>query len=691
MAPYRVTGATKVSTGFEPAGDPAVLITVDESSRPAGMPHLPGLDGLRGLAVIGAILFHAGFTWARGGFLGVSTFFVLSGFLITSLLVREWDDSGTIRLGRFWARRFRRLLPAALLTLALVALLWWRLGSAEQIVNLRWDLLAALAYVANWRFYLDGTSYAELFSAPSPLQHFWSLAIEEQFYLLFPPAVIALMRTGGRRLLVTLLWAAIALSVGIGLWLGGNIDRIYYGTDARAAELFAGALLALWWSRPPEQSAGRNAGLTHAKTKSLVADVAGIVALGVMFWAWWAITNTSRALSFGGLPLYALLTTVIIQAATRPGLVTRLLSWPLLRWIGLISYGLYLYHWPVFLILDEERLGWSPAPLFALQMSITTVIATASYHWLEMPIRRRQILTTNRAAFGAALAGALVISACAVLVTLNPPRSTIPYADVRLDDFSSAMETGLGQTPANPAAEVTIGPRAGTVLILGDSGMVDVSPALRAVFEAAGATSVLEMAYPGVGLSNPKLSWRATYETLIRRHQPELVIMMLGGWDITYIQEEGNAAYAPMVNEAAKILTARGAKLLWLSMLPGGKTADHPVNRVYKRLTDRFPGRVAYTDIEASLRAPPGATSPVTFEGVESWPRSYIDIGGTPVILRKFDFWHLCPTGAERVAHDINRAAAALGWAAQATPGWEQGDWRADSRYTDPEFGCVVN
>ncbi|HEY6532107.1 MAG TPA: acyltransferase, partial [Acidimicrobiales bacterium] len=212
------------------------------------MPHLPGLDGLRGLAVIGVLLFHGGFTWAKGGFLGVSTFFTLSGFLITNLLVREWDSTDAIRLGRFWVRRFRRLLPAALIAIALIGLIWWRIGTPEQLATLRADMLAALGYVANWRFFSAGTSYADLFSAPSPLQHFWSLAIEEQFYVIFPLVVLGLMRLGGRRVLTAVLVAATLASVVLELALGGNIDRVYYGTDTRAAELLLGALLAVWWS-----------------------------------------------------------------------------------------------------------------------------------------------------------------------------------------------------------------------------------------------------------------------------------------------------------------------------------------------------------------------------------------------------------------------------------------------------------
>lgn len=678
---------TKPGTG--PTGEEPVPPSPTVGS--VRLPHLPGLDGLRGLAVIGVLLFHSGFSWARGGFLGVSTFFVLSGFLITSLLLREWDNSGTIRLGRFWARRLRRLLPAALLTLALVALLVWRLGTAEQLANLRWDLLAALAYVANWRFYFDGTSYADLFSAPGPLQHFWSLAIEEQFYLLFPPIVIALLKMGGRRLLLGFLCAAGALSIGLGLWLGGDLDRIYYGTDTRAAELLAGALLALWWSRRLNRSAAGDAGPGRGQARIEIVDLAGGVALVGMFWAWWAIAHSSPLITHAGLPLYAILTTVIIRAAIQPSLVARLLSWRPLRWVGLVSYGLYLYHWPVFLILDRTRLGWPPLPLFALQMSVTIAMALASYHILEMPIRRGRILRTNRAAGAAALAGALLVGLCAILLTMNPPRSTVPYAEVRLQDFAATVEAGPDPTPASSSGPTAGVSATGKVMIVGDSGTVDASPALRAAFEAAGATAVWEKAFPGVGLGNPQLKWRHSYRKLITRHNPDLVIMMLGAWDIQFLQERGDQAYAGLVDEAVEIFTARGAKLLWLSMLPGGATPEREVNRVYQKLADRYPGRVAYADIEAALRAPPGATSPLIRQGAENWPRSYIDADGSTVLLRKPDFWHLCPTGAERLAAAVIDAAVAAGWAAPAQAGWRNGKWRADRRYNDPEGGCELD
>ena len=661
-----------------------------------GCPICPGLDGLRGLAVVGVLLFHGGFTWAKGGFLGVSTFFTLSGFLITNLLVREWDASNAIRLGRFWVRRFRRLLPAALVTIALVGLVWWRIGTPEQLAGLRADMLGALGYVANWRFFTAGTSYADLFSAPSPLQHFWSLAIEEQFYVIFPPVVLVLMHFGGRRLLTAVLATATVVSVALEIGLGGNIDRVYYGTDTRAAELLLGALLAVWWSgRSSEPSRGRHA-RDDGRTVTRVADVVGIVALLAVFWAWASFDQTSERLARGGFPVYALATTAIIYAATRPGLVARLLSIPALRWAGLVSYGLYLYHWPIFLWLDQDRTGLSTAPLFAVRMGVTIVVAVLSYFLIEMPIRRGSMVKTGRSALTAGLAGASVVATTAFVITLNPPQSQVPYANAQVGEGEASVLAPDGGTSSSslPVAATT----AERVLIVGDSGTKDAAPGIAAAFYGAGATTVIDGAFPGFGLTHPEFNppkgdWRQKYTDFVAENDPDLVVMMLGGWDLAYLEDNGEEAYTA-VRRRRRADPHQPWRPPGVDVDDAGRQDDRPAGR--RRLLSSsptaIPGVVGYADVEPALRVPADAVEIEALPGVEEWPRWYRTADGTTVVLRKPDGWHMCPEGAARVGAIINQAAADLGWATIAPTGtWEQGAWRSDARYDDPPGGCTID
>lgn len=653
----------------------------NELERPSNaMPHLPGLDGLRGLAVIGVLLFHGGFTWAKGGFLGVSTFFTLSGFLITNLLVREWDRSEGINLGRFWARRFRRLLPAALIAIALVGVVWWRIGSAEQLNSLRVDMLAALGYVANWRFLTGGKSYADLFLSPSPLQHFWSLAIEEQFYVIFPLFVMIVMKVGGRRLLTTLLVMATGASVILEVVLRNNVDRVYYGTDTRAAELLLGCLLAVWWS-------GRQSSTVDQKTRrdrgvsTLWTDALGGLAIVGMFWAWYAVPESSMGLARGGFPLYACGTTAIIFAVTRNGLIAKMISIKVLCWAGMISYGLYLYHWPIFLWLDAERTGINnQAILFALRMAVTIAIALASYYLVENPIRRGTMLKTDSLALSSALVGAVVVVAVAFAVTLKPPASKIPFAN--FDIGSQQSQVFKGETSTGPVAPSIAGATADSVLWLGDSGAYDEAPAVGAAFNASGTRLFVSGAFPGDGLTNPKIDWRTKWKQLIDEHHPTLVMIMLGGWDLGFQKEKGDAAYLQIAKEATELFTTNGAKVLWISMLPGGTTPQRDTDRVFEMVPSFYAGNVAFTDIESSLRRPAGEFG--------DYPRSYVDATGQTIMLRKPDNWHLCPVGAARVADAINTKTASIGWSNRAVTGWQVGSWTTDARYDDPKGGCLV-
>ena len=383
--------------------------------------YLPALDGLRALAVGAVLLFHGGFRWAKGGFLGVSVFFTLSGFLITTLLLRERDGTGTISLRRFWARRARRLLPAALLCLTAVAIVDWRELIPHRSAT-RVDLLGALVNVTNWRFYFSGQSYGSLFRTPSPVQHYWSLAIEEQFYLVLPILawLLAARRQCSRRRLLQLAVIAYLGFTALTIVTGWHDpDLAYYATFARAPELLAGVCLAL--ALPSRAIAAASAGTLADEPSALVIarwslTAAGFAALTQFAALVATVDQRGQWLSRGGLCAFALLSTVLVVAALFAAPVRALLSLRPLPWIGRLSYGIYLYHWPVFLVLSPTRLGWSRWSLFALRVPMTVAVAVVSYYLVEQPIRARRTRPARLPRLALPVAG-LATAAVAVLLT----------------------------------------------------------------------------------------------------------------------------------------------------------------------------------------------------------------------------------------------------------------------------------
>jgi peptidoglycan/LPS O-acetylase OafA/YrhL/CubicO group peptidase (beta-lactamase class C family) len=347
------------------------------------LPYLPGLDGLRALAVVAVLLYHADMGIV-GGFLGVEVFFVLSGFLITALLLAEWQQHGRIQLAAFWMRRARRLLPALILMLGGTLLLAWLLVP-DQLATLRADALAALSYVMNWRLVFNQQSYFDPMIRPSLLQNLWSLAVEEQFYLLWPLLFIAGMRYLGRlgMLIATLVLAA--ASVALMAWLyqpGADPSRMYYGTDTRAAGLLLGAALGLAWPL-------RRAPAAEPRFGWLLSG-AGVLALAGLLVAFLHVYEFYPWLYRGGFLIVAIGTAIVIGAVTHPHarVLPALLGWRPLRWIGLRSYGIYLWHWPIFMVTrpyqDVPFDGW---PLLLLRLAIVVGLAALSYRFVELPIR----------------------------------------------------------------------------------------------------------------------------------------------------------------------------------------------------------------------------------------------------------------------------------------------------------------
>ena len=373
--------------------------------RSAG--HLTGLDGLRAIAVLAVVVYHAGLGGLPGGFLGVEVFFVISGFLITAILLAEHRATGRIDSVGFWLRRARRLLPALFFLLAVVLAVAVAVVP-DEVARLRVDAVAAVAYVTNWHLIAGDQSYFETIGRPSLFVHLWSLAIEEQFYL-FWPILLGLALLAGRRTALALTLVGAAASA---VWMAVQFDaatdpsRIYYGTDTRLTGLLLGAGLAFVWVPPVPSLPSLRPGLSRRQRRRLLArtasigrwgstrlgwalDGVAIVAL-VGMGAFFAVaTAFDPWLYQGGLAVLAALTTAVIAAVVHPRAhVGRLLDVAPLRWVGTRSYSIYLWHWPIFALtrpgLDVPLDG---SATLVLRLLLTAVASEISYRYVEMPIR----------------------------------------------------------------------------------------------------------------------------------------------------------------------------------------------------------------------------------------------------------------------------------------------------------------
>lgn len=401
---------------------------------------------MRGLAIAAVLFYHGGFSWARGGYLGVSMFFTISGFLIARLIRAEYARRGGLRLGSFWLRRARRLLPAALIVLAAIAIVH---GAFEGVSpqRLRGDVFAALAYIENWWLIHTQQIYTLIFGQASPVQHFWSLSIEEQFYLVFPLLCLGMHRFLRRRAYIAGVFAVLAtgsFTLALSRSLNGDFARAYYGTDSRAGELLVGVTLAYLLAIAP----------THHLSARRVLDGAGFACLAGLLVLWYSVGLESAFLFRGGTLLNASFTAGLLVACLQAGHTAAVCSVRPLRALGRVSYSVYLVHWPVFLWLTAARLSWNTPLLFGARVVVTFALAIPLYRLVESPIRRRVRMRGWR--FAPALATGIV-GVVGVTALLPASAAVVDVADAPTSVSHQLTSLRAAHTPPNVRRVLVVG------------------------------------------------------------------------------------------------------------------------------------------------------------------------------------------------------------------------------------------
>ncbi|HFJ9453290.1 acetyltransferase [Bacillus anthracis] len=463
--------------------------------------YMVGLDSLRGLAILGVILYHINFNWMPGGFLGVTVFFVLSGYLITDILAMEWKRNKRIDLKKFWLSRARRLLPGMLVMLV-ITLAWITIFHSSLLEKMRGDSLAALFYVSNWWYIYHKLSYFDNFNQISPLNHFWSLAVEEQFYVVWP-FIISLglyyIKKQFRMILLICLGAfASALAMAILYEPGVDPSRIYYGTDTRAFSLLIGAVLALVWP------SNRLANKIIPKAR-FILDVVGGIALIIILVMFWKTNQYDPFLYKGGMVLLSIATALLVANLAHPASrIAQFLRFRPLRWVGVRSYGIYLWHYPILtLTTPKVTVGDFSIIRAILQFLLIILIAQISWKFIEKPIRQGALrniqfknLRLQNVTLGVklALVCSLFFTSIAILGLLNASKAKGNNQQDKVEAVQTQpvphpvavwekpnQETPLNQgeskeaNSAHPKNPIT-------VTAIGDSVMIDITPYLKNTF-----------------------------------------------------------------------------------------------------------------------------------------------------------------------------------------------------------------
>lgn len=659
-------------------------MTTPEPARTASVVfgHHRPLDGLRGVAVVAVVLYHFAPGLVPGGFLGVDVFFVLSGFLITSLILAEFRADGAVSAGAFWTRRIRRLLPAALAVIGICVTLAWFLEPASSRAALRTQSLASLFYVNNWSAIATGGTYESRFGHDLPLSHFWSLAVEEQFYILFPILIIGIILllrrplTRGelrethhdpRRLTTHLLGISVAAtlaSIGLMMVLHGadtEPSRVYFGSDTRVHALLIGVATACLNALRPVHD-------TNVDHRSRIRSFAGLSALILMITAFVLAEFRQNWLYEGGLAAVAVLTAMIIWWVVRsPGHpLDRVLAHRVLVQLGLVSYGIYLWHWPARAFITTERTGLDGVALFTARMLATAIATTLSLLLLERPFRHRDIPSDRRLRRSMTTPQLLAVGGSILAVTL--------LCVVLTNTTPRAGSSSVAAPPPPLPTSAPTGPV--RVLLVGDSvawsiGGGDLAFPQPTTYVSPfdpNRTVLWNRSHFGLSLlrwpkrhdgivsedcptCDPVIDWRSDIE----RFRPDLVVFSTTLWDtydtrvegrwLTFGSDEFDRAYLSALGELRDTVEAAGARLAimvqpiptqhpqsWSDQFDHDSSTFPEINRLLRTFVDAHPD-VGLIDLDGHL-CPAGSCTMTDAEGRD---------------LRT-DGLHFSPEGAAQVA-----------------------------------------
>ncbi len=589
-------------------------VSPDAPKQGTTLSYLPALDGIRGVAMIGILGVHAEVYLTAGGFYLLDSFFALSGFLITSLLIVEWRKSGTVKLKVFWARRARRLLPALFVMLIGVAILYGLFVPAGTYATLRGDALSALFYFANWHFIAAGDNYFDQTALTSPLIHMWSLSLEEQFYVVWPLVVLGIFKIWRslRVLLIVCIVGAFLSALEMALvYNPADVTRVYFGTDTHAQSVLIGASLAVglaMWADRRRKGAEQDWQARTARARFLLTaiGVAGIAGTAVL-----CITvHSDQAFAYrGGFFLAAIAASAVLLSVScaQSSPVAKVLSFTVFTYVGRISYSTYLWHFPLFIFINHARTGLTGWPLFAVRVVPTLAVASASFFFVERPIRQGTFFTSFRVRILTVPAAAVVV--VAIVLATMPATETYAGGSVALG--------GVPATPIDAAIPVAYRHTPVRVLLVGDSEALTLGIGLGAAARgdpgkydhlyllnegilgcgvAQGTTGIQGNTtfivgkpctpYPqrgncppggafGPRQDVPCQEWTAAWADWVRQLKPNVVVFLAGGGEVLDREFEGHmtnildpafAAYVKsQLEKAVRIATAGGALMVLMT------------------------------------------------------------------------------------------------------------------------------